>query len=287
MKQILGSIGILSVFAALGPAVAADLRVPMRQPVATQQQASSNWSGGQVGGNGGGSVSNNAFVEPGSYLCSGGVLGVNCYETPFAFDDKKASFVGGGFIGYRWQFGNYVYGVEGDALWQKATTSATLSYLCPPGAGGACGPFGASRSDDFYGSITQGWEGSIRGRYGYLMTPSTLIYGTAGVSFMEVKGSFRYFGSQPTAPVNTAYASGDWSDVLVGGTVGAGVETQMSARIKVRGEYRFSHYGSYSKDIPLTSLCPGGCGTPVSSNAHLDINSVYNHKFLLGIGWDW
>lgn len=239
-----------------------------------------------MGGNSGGSVSNNAFVDPGSYLClPGSVIGSTCFETPFAFSDKDVSFVGGGFIGYRWQFGNYVYGVEGDALWQRATSSATLSYLCPPG-GGACGPGGANRSEDFYGSITQGWEGSIRGRYGYLMTPSTLIYGTAGVAFLQVKGSFSYYASQPTAPVNTAYASGDWSDVLVGGTVGAGVETQVSMGLKVRGEYRFSHFGDYSRNIPLTSSCPAGCGTP-SSNARIDVSNVYSHKFLLGIGWDW
>jgi len=284
MQRLLTSIGILATVVAYGPAVAADLRIPRpAQQAPAQQAASSNWSGGQVGGNGGGSIANNAFVEPGSYLCLAGfAIGSNCYETPFSFSDKKASAVGGGFIGYRWQFGNYVAGIEGDVLFQKATTSSALSYVCPPGFGGACGPGGASRTDRFSGSVTQGVEGSIRGRYGVLITPATLLYATGGVSFMEAKGSYAYIGTQFG---NTAYAANDWSKVLVGGTVGAGVETELFPRVKVRGEYRFTHYGSYSKDVPVTSVCPFGCGTS-SSSAHININDIYNHKFLLGIGWD-
>jgi outer membrane immunogenic protein len=289
MKLLLISgIGLFSAFVASAPGNAADMRAPA--PVARSQPApaSTNWSGGQVGGNGGGSIANNAFVEPGSYLCSPGTfLGSNCFETPFSFSDgSAASAVGGGFIGYRWQFGNTVIGIEGDALWKKASTSASQLSVCPF-TGGACGIGGASRSDSFYGTVSQGWEGSIRGRYGILVTPNTLLYGTGGVSFGEVSGSFNYFGTQPVGGfINTATAAGSWRDTRVGGTVGVGAETQWVAGIKVRAEYRFTHYGSYSKDVPLTSFCPGGCGGPSSSNAHIDVNDVYNHKFLLGIGWD-
>ena len=73
MKQLLPCVGMLSVLVAFEPAVAADLKVPA--PVAVAQQTpASNWSGGQIGGNGGGSISNNSFVEPGTYLCSAGTF---------------------------------------------------------------------------------------------------------------------------------------------------------------------------------------------------------------------
>src|SRR5262245_1465956 len=100
MNPLLARVGILSALLACGSAFAADLRVPASTGVQQQATASSNWSGGQVGGNGGGSIANNSFVEPGSYLCASGFfIGSNCFETPFSFSDQKASAVAGGFVG--------------------------------------------------------------------------------------------------------------------------------------------------------------------------------------------
>ena len=50
------------------------------------------------------------------------------------------------------------------------------------------------RDDVKHGSITQGWDASVRGRFGFLVTPWTLLYATAGVAFGEIKGSFSYSG---------------------------------------------------------------------------------------------
>ena len=101
MKRFLISgVGLLSTIFAFTPAFSADMSVKPRPSSAVQQPVvqASNWNGGQIGGNGGGSIGNNNFVEPGSVVC----YLASCPETPFNFSGHPSSFVGGGFIGYRW-----------------------------------------------------------------------------------------------------------------------------------------------------------------------------------------
>jgi outer membrane immunogenic protein len=282
MKRFLVSgVGVLSTIVAFTPAFSADMTVKPRPSTAVQQPApqASNWNGGQIGGNSGGSIGNNNFVEPGSLVC---YAGFPCSEMPFDFSGKPSSFVGGGFIGYRWQMGNAVFGVEGDATWQQNKSSLSQSTLSTIPGG--------LRSDSFDGSIKQGWEGSIRGRYGWLVTPMTLIFATGGVSFGEVSGSFSYTGATAAAATIVS-GSGSWTDTRVGYTVGGGIESDVSSLlgvpgIKVRAEYRFTSYGSYSKDIALS--CSGVCTsvTYPSNTAHIEVSDVYNHKFLAGVGFD-
>lgn len=281
MKRFLISgVGVLSTIVAFTPAFSADMTVKPRPSPAVQAPApqASNWSGGQIGGNGGGSIGNNNFVEPGALVC---YAAGTCSETPFSFDGNPGSFVGGAFIGYRWQMGNAVFGLEGDATWQKLESSLTQSSVTTIPGG--------LRTDSFDGSIKQGWEGSIRARYGWLVAPMTLVYATGGVSFGEVSGSFSYYGSTATPTVVSGY--GSWTDTRVGYTVGGGIESDVSSLlgvpgVKVRAEYRFTSYSGYSKDVPLS--CSGTCTsvTYPSSNAHIEVSDVYNHKFLAGVGID-
>jgi outer membrane immunogenic protein len=276
-RFLISSVGVLSTVVALTPAFAADLTVKPRPATAVQPAPqASNWTGGQIGGNGGGSIGNNNFVEPGALVC---FAAGTCGETPFSFDKNPGSFVGGGFIGYRWQMGSTVFGVEGDVTWQELKSSVSQSSITAI--------TGGLRTDSFSGSIKQGVEGSVRARYGWLMTPMTLLYVTGGVAFGEVSGSFSYTG----VAADTVSGSGSWNDTRVGWTVGGGVESDVSSLfgipgVKVRAEYRFTDYGGYSKDIALS--CTGACSsvTYPSSTAHIEVSDVYNHKFLVGVGLD-
>ncbi len=279
-KLVVASVGVLSAAIAFTlPAFAADMVVKPSQMPARPAPAiqTSSWSGGQFGGNGGGSIGNNAFVDPGSIVC----YVASCPETPFNFSGHPGSFAGGGFIGYRWQLGNVVVGIEGDATYQNSETSYSQSgiYLIP----------GGLRTDAFSGSIKQGTSGSVRLRYGWLVTPMTLIYATGGVAIGEVSGSFDYYGYTTTPTTVTGSAS--WSDTRVGYTVGGGVETDVSSLfgfpgLKARLEYRFTSYGSYSKDIPLN--CTQTCTAifAPSGTAHIEVSDVYNQTVMAGIGFD-
>ena len=248
-----------------------------QQPQQQPQQQASNWNGGQAGGSNGASSVNNNFVEPGAYNffnCAPGVGGgfffggSPCLETPFSFSNRKTTWVGGGFLGYRWQFGNTVFGVEAD-LNYKNGSSSYAQYSATPSGG----------VDSFTGSQKQTWDSSFRARWGVLVTPWTLAYITGGVAAGNVSGSFSYTGyacATPPCPSHTVVGAASWSDTRVGGTVGAGVEWMLNSLWTARVEYRHTNFGSFSKDIPLVVLngvcLPGQCG----SNAHIDLKASDN-----------
>jgi outer membrane immunogenic protein len=282
-RLLTAGVGLLAAFALLGPAMAADIAVKPKRERATapqrttQTQQSSNWSGGQAGGSNGGSSVNNNFVEPGAYNvfdCGSPVGTGGCFETPFEFKQNKVSYIIGPFIGYRVQIGNMVVGVEGDIYWQSAETSK-VQNTPPPWLS----------EETFTGSLKLGTNGSVRGRIGTLVTPWTMIYATAGIAIAEIKGSFSYYSVGDSSGIIVQGAS-TWSDTRIGGTVGGGVETEILPGIKARGEYRFSHYGSWSKDVPLTNNSGGTCDPSFcGTTAHIDLR-LYDHKFTFGLGFD-
>jgi outer membrane immunogenic protein len=262
-------------------------REPARQQV--QQQRSANWSGGQLGASNGVSSVNNNFVEPGAYVCPAKFPHeVSCFESPFSFTGHPVSYTIGPFLGYRWQLGSYVAGVEADWSWKRGGTSAAtnIPQVC---FDVTCANY---RSDFKAGSVRQDWDSSFRLRYGYLVTPWTLVYATGGLALGQISGSFSYtaivFGgcgcglSTPTGTSATANMS--WTDVRVGGTVGGGIETEVWAGWKARLEYRYTDFGSYTKTVPVSTACDGGCSVP-STRASVDLRESF-HTVRLGLGFD-
>jgi outer membrane immunogenic protein len=236
-----------------------------------------NWNGLQTGANGGNSSLAQNFAEPGAFLCPTysyyAYYAPACVETDFRFSGRPSSLTLGGFTGYRIQIGNMVIGVEGDLAWKKATTS-----LVQPGI------TALDVKETFTGSMTQGWDGSLRGRVGALLTPSLLLYATAGLAFGDVSGTFSYdakYGSGCSAASVTGAKT--WDDIRLGYTVGGGLETDVGLGLKARLEYRYTDFGRISKDVPLTSTgCEYySCGT----NAHIDMNAAF-HTVRLGLGVD-
>ncbi len=304
-KALISCVGLLAALAIVQPAVADEPpSKPKRQRVAAPERAApqraaptqaSNWSGGQVGGSNGVSSVNNNFVEPGAYICPpGSSFGSNCLETPFQFSGHKAVYTIGPFVGYRVQFGNWVVGIEGDASYKKAEnslfqSSSTALVVSSGGTGAFTSNF--LRTDQFSGSVKQGWDYSIRGRLGTLITPWSLLYLTGGVAFGEISGTFAYTGtlyncfasSGCTSAVGTASTAVSWNDTRVGGTVGAGWETEIAPGWKARAEYRYTDFGSYTKTFNLSTAC-SSCAAP-SSSVSIDLKESF-HTFRIGLGFD-
>jgi len=306
MSRLTSAITAVLAVAVVAPAFAADLPVQKRReaaPQRTEQTARSNWSGGQAGGSNGVSSVNNNFVEPGAYLCpSTFSFGVSCFESQISFRGSPASYTVGPFLGYRWQMGNTVVGVEGDWSWKKAET--TYALLLPQ----VCFDVGCAnyRTDNKWGSVKQTWDSSLRLRYGWLVTPDTLVYGTAGVALGQISGSFNFqsqlFGTVAVpildisgspigsrnvlTPGSTATAYATWTDTRVGGTVGAGVEQALWGGWKARIEYRYTDFGRYTKTAAVNTTCiaPTGCSAP-SSSATIDLKESF-HTVRVGLGFD-
>jgi outer membrane immunogenic protein len=256
---------------------------------AAPQQQASNWTGSQAGGSNGASSVNNTFVEPGAYICPEGTeFGFDCFETPLVFSNNKVSYTAGVFAGYRMQFGWAVVGVEGDFNFKSANSSSSLAVETCFESSDYC------TFETKSGNIKQTWDASIRGRFGWLVTPWTLLYVTGGVAFGEIQGSFFYKGvafEPPFDPcchvvVGTATAAGTWRDVRTGGTVGAGIESEIWTRVKARLEYRYTDFGTYTKNLPVSTICDESfpCDTP-SSNVSIDLKSNF-HRVMVGLGFD-
>jgi outer membrane immunogenic protein len=263
-------------------------RAPVREAAPAQMAAAQpSWTGAQVGGQGGVSSMAQGFAEPGSHLfpdcfSDSSFSPSFCRETPFSFNGNKTSWTGGVFLGYRVQFGSVVAGIEGDYNAKNATAAFTAADT------------NRFRTETFTASASQGWDSSIRGRLGWLVTPWTMIYGTGGVAFGRVTGTFSYAASEidgcsgsesPCAYVN---GGGIWSTVRTGATAGAGVETLFSTGLgpfpsmTLRLEYRYTDLGNFSENAPLHTFCPGTCTSP-SSNALINLHPTFQ-TVTVGVG---
>ena len=102
--------------------------------------------------------------------------------------------VGGGQVGYNWQSRQFVYGIEGDISAADIGISETFVV---PGA-----VLTASASID--------WITTLRGRFGILLKPNLLLYGTAGLAIVhaEANGSVNGFVLEQTTATGTGLVHG-------------------------------------------------------------------------------
>ncbi|WP_108002655.1 outer membrane protein [Mycoplana dimorpha] len=191
--KFLTSTALLALVAA--PALAADV-VSYQEP-APQVEASPafSWTGGYVGLQGGGAWLNGDFSIPGAS----------------ASEDFNGGLIGG-FAGYNFQQGNWVFGVEGDVSYNWNDNNYDI--------------FGTTAE------VGTDVSGSVRGRAGYAFD-SALIYATAGWTatrgFVDVPG----FDKE--------------TEVFNGWTIGAGADYAFTNNIFGRAEYRYNDFGD--KDI--------------------------------------
>jgi outer membrane immunogenic protein len=199
-KILLTTVGLVAL--GMAPALAADLpaRTYTKAPAAVAPIY--NWTGLYIGAMGG-----YGKEDGGAGSMSGGF--------------------GGGTLGYNWQTGQFVYGLEADAAWSDINSSV-----------GVPGVFGASaKIQDL---------GTVRGRIGYAFDP-LLVYVTGGYAWADTK-----------LTATAAGISVSDSKVLNGWTVGAGIEAMIAPHWSVKGEYL---YRSFSGETFFSNVVPGGFGS--------------------------
>lgn len=301
--------GLVATLVLLGSATAADLTIPKpavkravparaasrdagRDRAASDSRPAStgrSWSGTQIGGSNGSSLATNNFVEPGSYICPPtSVRGRDCFETPFDFKEQTGSLAIGPFVGYRLQFGILVVGVEADVSYKSAATMVNITPDVPIQTSNRY-----LRHDEFTGRMSQGTDGSIRGRVGILVTPWALIYGTAGIAFEHVTGSLSYTGTVYQCGnqgntcrtlIGVATSGTSFSETRTGTTGGGGVEVQLFGPWTARLEYRFADFGSFTKSFPVHTNCGNNnCNSP-SQGATIDLHPSF-HTVRFGLGF--
>jgi outer membrane immunogenic protein len=271
--------------------------------------AQTSWSGAQIGGQGGLSNMAQGFAEPGASQCfrdhalPGSPIAPSCPETPFGFDTRSLkSASGGGSIGYNFQFGGMILGLEADLSAKNGNSSGNQPV--PPvvngGFGAACPGCFSTRTESFSGNVNQGTDSSFRLRFGYLVTPMTMVYLTTGAAVEKVSGSFSYSAYTvnnipiPGAAVgryqDTTTGSGTWSETKTGWTVGGGVEVAVGGGWKARVEYRYTGFGNLTENVPLARSCTAitsGCPSPNSgsTNAQIDLGGLNFQTVKFGLAY--
>jgi opacity protein-like surface antigen len=86
--------------------------------------------------------------------------------------ENKHGFTGGGQIGYDYQFGNFVLGLETDLNWRKATHDVT--------------GVAADGIDIAVFHSEQNWFGTVRPRLGFTLY-NLMIYGTGGFLYGDIE----------------------------------------------------------------------------------------------------
>ena len=216
---------LLAAAAAIGfasIASASDMPVKASRPAVG---AAPSWTGFYVGANGGWGWSKVTDSEtPFGVTGIAGIL-------PQSVGSNLDGGVFGGQIGYNWQTGNLVLGVEGD--FDAASISGGSEVVFRDLLGGA----GGLATDGFITRDKINWLASIRGRLGWTWGPG-LIYATGGAAWENVKTTAMI--STDTDPaVFSQSATGSFSNTRSGYVIGGGYEWMFAPKWSVRGEYLY------------------------------------------------
>jgi outer membrane immunogenic protein len=266
-----------------GAAAAADLAA--HSPLSASAPPAITWTGFYVGLNAGGTWSNSNAVSTAMAdvfgnpdLIAGPEYGVASAmlattSTPVKID----GFLGGGQIGYNYQFANgWVAGLELDfqGIAPEHSTGKAFSQAVEPG-------FNAFPIDQFLsaeGSLK--YFGTVRGRIGFLILPTLLAYGTGGLAYGTADMAtniVQAVANDPALPDPYA-VSGSFKYTLAGWTAGGGLEWLFSPNWSLKVEYLFYDLGHVTYAMsPLVNINSGGVpftgGAPVAST-HFDGNII-------------
>jgi outer membrane immunogenic protein len=224
------------------PAMAADM--PVKAPKAPVVIPYS-WTGFYVGGNVGYSWGRAETDFAATSLAVFGLSG-------FSQEQHLNGVIGGGQIGYNWQANNqWVLGVEADFQGSGENASdprAPLSFNIDLNE--TIITFTANQALE----TKIKWFGTVRGRVGYLVTPTVLLYGTGGLSYGRIE--VNSIQSLSAGPLGTISSVVENSKTKFGWTAGAGVEGAIPNTRdwtwKVEYLYiDFGHFGASGTDTVL------------------------------------
>lgn len=207
----------------------------------------------------GASLGSTAPIAPGT-LNSSNVAGLSYSGSTI---NTQSGVIGGAQFGYNLQFDpKYMVGFETDFQGAGITGGSTIK-------GGAYGvqPYqGPGNSNPTAGAITsamgssqiQGgvnWLGTVRGRFGFIYSPSLLLYGTGGFAYGGAYANISQNANEyvlhqqnlsvspsvPTSPFvnpgqNLWFGNTNQSQVLFGWTAGAGAEWKFMTNWSVKAE---------------------------------------------------
>jgi outer membrane immunogenic protein len=265
-KLLFGAAAAVALFVG-APALAADL--PMKAPIMAPAPAFS-WTGWYAGLNAGGAwghtdLSTATVFSPTGYFATTSPPAINAVG---AQSVNRSGFTGGGQVGYNWQSGMAVFGLEADFdyLGLKGSASGSALYPC-------CAPTGFTVSSSF----STNWLLTFRPRVGFT-ADHWLFYVTGGLAVAQVKANFNFTDTFAAATESAAI-----SNTKAGWTAGVGAEYALMGPWSLKVEYLHVDLGSVS--ATSTNLAAFTPPIPFPTNVYTHSASVRSDIVRVGFNF--
>lgn len=217
------------------------------------EDVSHNWVGAYVGGNVGYGFGNSGVTNLRS-LTPDALEDQQFLYVPLTTRSDIAGFAGGGQAGYNMMLSApIVIGAETDLSYANIGGSVGTPSIIPkfiPKDGDVEAHWANMPIDASTKSLIT-WFGTIRGRAGYLLRDDFLIYCTAGLAYGGVKASGAIFNNEISPG---SIAIGQYSQVPVGWTAGAGIEYGVAKNWSFKAEWLYLALGNQS--YALNTITP-------------------------------
>jgi opacity protein-like surface antigen len=164
----------------------------------------------------------------GAYLgADWGTSGLTFLDDGASTNPRFAGFLGGGEIGYNYQVGKWLLGLEGDMAW----TNARGARPCPISFFANC-------------EVDTNWLSTVTGRIGYTYWDRLLTYVKGGTAIAQSRADAACnLDSQPATPVLGCPSQGE-SKTKVGWAAGAGFEFGLTQNVSMKSEITYFNLGS-------------------------------------------
>ena len=253
------TIAAAALLAATGLASAADMAVKARPVVAPPPVWT--WTGFYIGAHVGAGWGETESTLTGAFFTPPPTT--VAFQLPFS-QNSRSGFLGGGQIGYNWQAGWAVFGVQADiaATDIKGTTPCLVVLSC---------------------TTDTDWLATVSGRLGAVVLDRGLVYVKGGAAWMQNnhRVDFLPIAAAGIPGVNiTNQDSNVW-----GWLVGFGTEWQITPNWSAFVEYNYIRFDTQNETFPINPiLLPAG--TALNINADLK-NTLSIAKVGVNYKFDW
>jgi outer membrane immunogenic protein len=230
-----------------------------------------------------------------------------------SFANTQNGFIGGGQVGYNYQWGpSFVIGIEAD---MQGTGIRGASHGIGSGWGSVSYPYlyavpvgvdsvnlppsptvGWDANSVGITSVNAGvdWMGTVRGRVGYLFTPTMLLYATGGLTYGGVYAnvnsavmtniapkysgamaetlSFGEMSSGSSSSNYTFVGGGNKSQTLVGWNVGGGLEWMFMPNWSLKAEGIYWNMGNMTVPTATFAAAPDSYHVPLVTVGAVRVN---------------
>ena len=224
-------------------AMAADL--PRKAPPPAPAPVMYSWTGFYIGGHVGG-----AWRDRDGHDRFANCVGAVCFDNRDE-SDHDGNFIVGGQAGFNYQFGQYVWGVEGQASWVNHDNDRPCGFFT----------FGAVQDSLFRCRDGGDWIATIAARLGVALgqTGNWLLYVKGGAAFADSGFDMRRRPDCVFAFCNNNFIFTNDDDTRTGWMVGAGVEYGAWGNWSWKLEYNFMDFGNRHLhfNTDFTNFCAG------------------------------